>query len=195
MGWMDPGIWGGPQPGQGGGGGCPLPDQTMPWRAGTLAVGTGCPPCPPVPQPDSNPDGGTVPAPGDTGARDGCTSSSTGILPFPTDVSGGSPLVLDYTVDLSLLPPNVRIIRAVAAYTLQVEPGVTETHTITDDGGSTTGSSNDWFPAGLATLNGDPGNTAHAASARCVFTTTPPGREAGFAVTSFTVTYCAAVGT
>ncbi len=186
-GWADPGVWTGR--GGGGGGACPMPDQTMPWRTGTLAAGTGCSPCPPAPQPDSGPEGGTIPPPGDTGARDGCTSGNANLtLGGTTFKTGPSPLDLDYTVDLTAVPENARIIRAKPTYMgVGGAPQV-----ITDDGGYG-GTPAEWSDAGVALLNAAGRDSSFDIHARLTFGSPPPSGQ--FAVTVFNVTWCTAVGT
>jgi hypothetical protein len=67
--------------------------------------------------------------------------------------SGHSPVSLDYTVDLSGVPPNARIVSAQATYSLPVS-----SPTVTDSGGSG-GTSVVWGAAGIALLNSAMGGT------------------------------------
>jgi hypothetical protein len=111
------------------------------------------------------------------------TKSGPATLGGTTSKSGMSPVALDYTVDLTFIPSNSRIVAAQANYTLAVSGA-----SFTDSGGSSAPGSTSvtWGADGIALLNAAMGGTANV-HATGSWSGSPP--VAVFSVSSFAVSW------
>ena len=110
-------------------GGCPGTDRPEPdWR-GALRPGADCFECCPVPQPEALPGTGSPCL--DLGHLGAGMAACLPLPPDPPDFSGSSPIVVNYTVDLSGLPPNPKLATVVTLHQVTVPAA---TWTLADDG-------------------------------------------------------------
>lgn len=170
----------------GGAGSCPQPGQLLPARTGNMREGAGCDPCSEIPPPGGGGGGGggIQDPPGDQGqTTDALTSEKSGPMVLSgNSTSGPSPLTLNYTVDLSGVPADARIISAVAQYSC-----TGSSPSVTDDGGSASGTPLDitWSAEAVASLNAALRSSAFKVHAEARFSYPPP--TASFSCSAFAV--------
>lgn len=149
---------------------CAAPTHPLPFPTGSLNLGPSCPACCSVPLvqvPGSlNPCGPTTPGgPGGTPHHQGMPPTGT------TSVAGVSQLALDFTIDLSAIPPGARVLAVESRYDLG---GAATGGSVTDNGGPATVTGGHFYVLwGLSPTkdvqSGIGGNTAFPAHATASF--------------------------